>query len=151
MASIDVHPCAFNDLAASPNWGEICEEYRAWASDGMPRPELQLDMYATLEAAGIMRAIGAWQDGELAGYLILLINRIPHYDRLVATTESLFVAAGKRSSGAGLAMIRLAERLAKEAGAAGLFVTAPMKGPLVRVLEGLGLVESNRVFFRSFA
>lgn len=93
--------------------------------------------------------IGAYLDDILVGFCHVLVSLNPHYSALLAVTESLFVAAAHRGTGAGLALLREAENVARERGAAGMLVSAPTGGTLAAVLEhSKGFRETNRAFFR---
>ena len=69
----------------------------------------------------------------------------------LAVVESYFVASKHRKSGAGLALLREAERIASDRGAHALLVSAPHGGRLADVMPRVGYRETNRVFFRSLA
>lgn len=137
-----------SDITEAPNFGELVDAYAAESAvhafaGGAPA----IAMYQGLEAAGMLHSIVARRDGVLVGFAGVLITMLPHFGKLSATTESLFVLQQHRRGGAGLALIREARALAREHGAAGLFVSAPAGGVLARVLPGLGFTKTNEVFF----
>ena len=115
---------------------------------GMPPPLARWPAYRALEEAGVLSVFGAWSGDELVGFITLLIARLPRYDEQVAMCESFFVARAHRRSGAGLRLLRLAEAKARELGARGPSVSAPVRGNLFRVLPRLGYGEAARVFFK---
>lgn len=102
-----------------------------------------------MEEVGILHVLGAFRDGKLCGFLSMLISVLPHYGVPVAATESYFVALEHRKSGAGLMLLREAERHATERGAVALLVTAANHSKLADVLSRTGYRESHRLFFRS--
>ena len=80
--------------------------------------------------------------------MFLLVPVLPHFGRKVGVSESYFVAAEYRKTGAGLRLLHAAEEAAREAGAVGVLVSAPTGGILERVMPGVGYRETNRVFFK---
>jgi GNAT superfamily N-acetyltransferase len=83
------------------------------------------------------------------GFLTLICIPLPHYSVPVAVSESFFVASVHRATGAGLALIREAERIARGLGALGLLISAPAEGRLAAVLDAKpDYRPTNRVFFK---
>lgn len=142
-----------DDLERAPNFTGMLEAYGVESSiDGMPPYNAQMASYKQLEAAGLLHVLGSFTDETLTGFLCLMVSTLPHYGVMVATTESFFVASEHRKSGAGTMLLKQAEYLAREKGAAGLFVSAPKGGRLAQVMESAPRYrETNRVFFRSLA
>lgn len=152
MDPVFVTPCTVAEFEALPNADALLAEYAresALADLGPACP--QWDTYRRMEAAGVVRMLVARRAGEVVGLLVLILSAVPHFGRLIASTESYFVASAARKSGAGLLLLREAERIAREAGAVGFFVSAPVGGRLAQVLPGVGYRETNRLFFRSLA
>jgi len=136
MEGLSVEPLCVAAFRADPASGELLRLYgEECALAGLPAPCPDYDTYAVMEQSGALRLIGARYAGALIGFCCLLAYRNPHYSQQLAVTESLFVAAPYRNTGAGLALLREAERLAREAGALALFVSAPAGGALQRVLS----------------
>lgn len=138
----------------SPAFGGLCAEYLAEANrnpdmlGGAPNR----DGYARMVDVGLMRIWGAFAAGELVGFCTVLVSPVLHFgSRLIATTETLFVAQAHRAGGAGLKLLRAAEAVAAEAGAGGLYVAAPTGGRLERLLPGQGYHQTNSVFYRRAA
>lgn len=146
---IEVKGLSVLDIADAPNLAELLAEYgEESAIEGLGPPSAQIAIYHQLEQAGGLHLIGAFDGGVVIGFLILIVTVLPHYGALVATSESFFVAKASRKTGAGLLLLREAERMAKEKGAAGLLVSAPADSQLEAVLPRVGFRETNRVFFR---
>jgi GNAT superfamily N-acetyltransferase len=137
-------------LEREPKLAALLEAYATESSiAGMPRFNPQLDTYRQLEAAGVLHVFAAHEGEELVGFLCLLVSAVPHYGVKIATTESYFVAPEHRKNGAGLRLLREAEGLARDLGAAGMLVSAPAGGRLAQVLEAMpSYRETNRVFFK---
>jgi GNAT superfamily N-acetyltransferase len=128
--------------------GLVAEYASESAIDGLPPPAAQLATYRQLESSGALHALAARYDGSLVGFVTLLAPVLPHYGVTVAVSESFFVARARRRTGAGLALLRAAEALARRLGSPGLLVGAPSGGALARILPRRGYRETNRVFFK---
>ncbi|WP_178084351.1 GNAT family N-acetyltransferase [Pseudomonas sp. F(2018)] len=147
-----IRPCTVAEVEAAGTLQLLLAEYGAESS----MPELgqvsaSFETYRAMEAAGALHIIGAFGP-ELVGLASVLVYGLPHYaGRRVCAMESFFVAPGARRSGAGLKLLRAAEHLARELGAAALMVSAPAAGRLAVVLPRSGYREANRVFIRGLA
>ena len=150
MGSLDIRQITIDDLRFAPGVDALLREYsQECGIAGLPKPKAEWLTYARFEYYGALHVIGAYFDGILVGFCHVLVSLNPHYSAPLAVTESLFVAAAHRGTGAGLALLREAEAIARQRGAVGLLVSAPTGGSLAAVLErSKGFQETNRVFFR---
>lgn len=124
------------DLIALPAFEGMLSRYAREC--GLPElgpANPQHDIYGALELAGAMRFIVARLGPKAIGFCVLTVSRVPHFGAVVAHTESLFIEQAQRHTGAGLLLMREAERLALEMGAMGLFIAAPVNSKLDRVLR----------------
>lgn len=139
----------FGEIEAAPNFDALFAEYTGESAiEGMPVPAAKMELYKQLESTGAIHIIGAYLDETLIGFIVVLTSVLPHYSALAATTESFFVAKEHRHTGAGLKLLREAERHAKDCKACGLLISAPIGGSLAAVLEKTDYRETNRVFFK---
>lgn len=135
----------------SPVFIALCDEYRG---ESLRNPDMlgalpDREGYERLIATGLLHPLGVFVGNELVGICAVLITPVLHFGgKLIASTETLFVAEAHRSGGAGIKLLRAAEEVAVNAGASGLYVTAPTGGRLEKLLPHVGYVETNRVFFR---
>lgn len=135
----------------SPVFAALCDEYR---DESLRNPDMigalpDREGYARMVGAGLMHPLGVFVGDELVGLCAVLISPVLHFGgKVIASTETLFVAEAHRSGGAGMKLLRAAEEIAINAGAGGLYVTAPTGGRLERLLPHVGYHETNRVFFR---
>ena len=150
MEQLDISRISIDDLRFAPGIDALLRDYAAESAiAGLPVPKAEWLTYARMEHHGALHVIGAYIDGQLVGFCNVLVSLSPHYSVLIAVTESLFVSPSPRSTGAGLALLREAENVARERGAAGMLVSAPTGGTLAAVLEhSKGFRETNRAFFR---
>lgn len=140
------------ELSGDPRFAELIEEYAdESAIAGMPRPNCQLGMYRHLEMIGQFHMLAAYVEGELIGFLTIVVSVLPHYGKRVATTESYFVTQSHRKGGPGLDLLRAAEWLAKALGAVGILVSAPHGGKLARVMPKARYKHTNEIFFKELA
>jgi GNAT superfamily N-acetyltransferase len=97
----------------------------------------------------VFHSFGAFSDdGELLGFITLIITMLPKYTTLIGATESFFVASRHRKTGAGLRLLHAAEDKASEGGAFGILVSAPCGGKLAEVVPRSGYEESDIIFFK---
>ena len=146
---VTVRKCSVAEIEANDAFSSLWREYSAEAAiAGFPPPTEKLATYRLIETSGAFHAYGAFLAKRLVGFMAVLTPVIPHYGIAIAVTESLFVGSEHRKTGAGIKLIRTAERHAREAGSPGLLISAPMGGRLADVLPRLGYRETNRVFMK---
>lgn len=149
MEPITIRQVAFAEIESAPNLPALLAEYaRESANYRLGEPCMQPELYRQMEATGLLNILAAYQSDELVGYLSIISTVYPHWGKRVATAESFFVTEKARKTGAGLKLLREAEKLAQSIGASGMFVSAPAHGRLAQVLPKVGFHESNRVFYR---
>lgn len=149
---VDIRRCVVADLEGAPKIGELLAEYAAEsATPGLGQQDPQWSTYYAMEKVGVLRVIGAFVGSRLVGFMIIIFAPLPHYGKLAGSTESYFVTASSRNSGAGLRLLREAELMGQELGVAGFFVSSPTEGRLAGVLPHVGYTQTNSVFFKSFA
>lgn len=150
MTPVDIRPCTVAEIAAAPNIDALLAEYGE--ESGMAEigeQSAQFPVYEQLERAGMLHAIGAFREDELVGFITVLVSALPHYGRHVATSESLFVTAGARKTGAGLRLLTTAQATARALGAEAFLLSAPEGSQLAEVMQGLrDWRPSNRVFVK---
>ncbi len=140
----------FDQLESDPSWPDMVAEYaQECRIAGMPPCDYQGDMYRIMESQGIMHMIGAYVGDTLVGFCFMLVTRLPHYGRLVGAMESMFVAKDWRKSGAGIGLIREAERISASAGAVAVLMTAPTGGSMERLMPMVGYRHTNTCFFKA--
>ncbi len=140
---------AVRDIVGDPDFTSLAAEYaEECAVPGLPLMAPRMEAYRHLEAAGILHSFAARKDGVLAGFISVLLTVLPHYGVGAAVAETFFVGQAHRASRAGLGLLRAAEQKTRDAGAAGLLVSAPYGGRLFELLPLRGYAETNRIFFK---
>lgn len=149
--TVFIRKCTISEMESASNIAELLDEYAGESAiTGLPHPSVRVETYKYLETVNAIYAIGAFIDELLIGFLVVLSPILPHYSVKVAVGESFFVSKSYRKTGAGLKLLNAAEHYAKDIGACGLLVSAPIGGNLAEVLPHVGYTETNRVFFRNF-
>ena len=146
---IIVRKSSVAEITGNAMFPQVESEYREESAHaGLPDPLEKLSLYYVLENSGVFHPYGAFKDGELIGFMVLVASLIPHYGYSIACTESLFVRKEHRNTGAGLKLIRAAERHARALGCPALLITAPTHGILAKVLPKMKYSETNRIFMK---
>lgn len=146
-----VRPISVAEAFDSPVFAALCDEYR---EESLRNPNMlgaspDRVGYERMVQAGVMQPLGVFTGDELVGFCTVIISPVLHFGgKVVASTETLFIAKAHRASRAGITLLRSAEWVALQVGACGLYVSAPSGGRLERLLPHIGYHETNRVFFR---
>lgn len=148
-ATVSVRKVTFAELTSEANFPALLQEYKEESAvNGLPPPDDKLRQYRLIEMSGMLHIYGAFLGADLIGFMAFLLPVMPHYGVTIAVSESLFVAQKFRKGGAGIKLLRTAEKHATEAGSPALMVSAPTGGRLAYVLPRLGYRETNRVFLK---
>lgn len=145
----EVRRITFAELTASAEWDGLVSEYADECQiAGLPRFKYDSSTYYLLENSGAMKFAASFVEDTLVGFATMIVTQLPHYSRIVAIVESIFVAKQHRSSGAGMMLIREMESLAKDNEAIGILVSAPKGGRLNGLMPNIGYTHTNEVFFK---
>lgn len=153
MEKVTICQITVDDLFDHHDAPSLLAEYGAESSIyGLPAPKPDQEIYRLLERSGALHVMAAFQGDTMLGFLALIVSANPHYSTKLAATESYFVGADYRKTGAGLKLRKQAEELATMRGAKGFLISAPASGKLADVMASdRNYRETNRVFFRSLA
>lgn len=135
MGVTSVVPVAYSEILGAANAAELLAEYAAECS----LPEIgaidpQAATYAAMERTGAFQCFGVFADGALVGFASLLVYVNPHYNKPVATVESLFVAAAHRSGEAWYQLKAALKEHSRKRGSVVLLVSALVNSKLARLL-----------------
>lgn len=149
---LDIVRTTAQEVFSSEGFDALASEYALECRmHGLPDPAPRLEAYRALDVSGCYCILAAMDGGSVAGIACLLAPVIPHYGRHIATMESYFVRPCYRAgTGAGLALLREAEKWARELGCPALMVSAPADSRLQRILPRQGYEVTNVVFTRFF-
>lgn len=153
MPRLSIRPCSIADLQSAPNIGDLMAEYSAESSiHDLGQVSAQWETYKAMAEAGVLHPFAVFDgDSALAGFMLLIISVLPHYGLPIAVSESFFVTESIRKTGAGIRLLREAERFAVDRGAIGMLVSSPVGGRLASILPRSGYKATNEVFFRRLA
>lgn len=138
------------DMLVMDGIEELIAEYGAECSiPALGTPKADREIYELYANAGVVRGVAAMVEDRIVGGVVVIFNRMPHYSKLVACVESLFLHPDYRRSSAGLRLIQEAKRLAREVGSPGLLISAPVGSRLERLMRAKGVKQTNSVFFEA--
>jgi GNAT superfamily N-acetyltransferase len=148
---IAIREMSFCELHERPEWPSLQEEYSQESSvPDMGPTKVDLLMYKKMSDVGALKTFVAFDDDQAIGYINFVVSPNLHYSKPIGSTESFFVKASHRDTGAGMVLLRGAEKCAKSLGAVAFLVTAPICSKLRLILEkSKSYKETNIVFFRS--
>lgn len=126
----------------------IAEYAKESAIAGMPYVCTRFDIYRAIEAGARMRAFGAFVDDTLVGFIVFSVVMMPNYGIEVGCQHVFFVADAYRKTGAGLRLLRAAEREAHDMGAAGFLSGCPIHSRLAMVMPEIGYMPADTIFFK---
>jgi hypothetical protein len=94
----NVRRAAFATLADNPEFDAITELYALESKiEGMPPCDWKRETYQHMEDIGLMKTMIASDDnGQVIGFMLMLVTVLPHYNAICATTESIFVLPDHR-------------------------------------------------------
>lgn len=149
MSSLHIRTLTLAEALAQPHLPALLQAYgEESALQELEPAEMQTAIYQAMEANGCLHLLAAFDGDDMVGLLALIVSVLPHYGKRVASTESFFVSEDARKTGAGLALLRAAEKHAQELGAVGLMVSAALHSRLARVMWGLDYRPTHRVYFK---
>jgi GNAT superfamily N-acetyltransferase len=146
-----IRECSADEIANALNFHALCAEYAAESGiSELGSANVDIPMYRSMEAAGMGCCIGAWQGDDLVGFGVVTLSILPHFSKRIGCLISFFVATSARKRGAGTRIRQTAERIAKERGAVGMMISAPIDSRLDMILPRSRYRATNRLYFRSF-
>lgn len=151
MSRFSIRPVSYAEMTASI---DLLREH--WEEVALNKAVMVLEpdeeRYQKLEADGTFFALGAFCDGELAGYSGNFITQHIHYASLCyANNDVLFVAKQHRNSPLGLRLIRETEIEARRRGARMMSWHAKENTPLANILPRMGKRIQDIIFSSELA
>lgn len=148
---LEIRRRTFSQVSREKGFDALLAEYaQECGIQGLPEPAPRFETYRMLDTSTMFFGLGAYLDDKLIGFAAVLAPLMPHYGRSIATMESIFVTrAYRRKTGAGMALLREAQEIAREIGSPAIMISAPTESPLERVLPKLGFRATNTVFMRT--
>lgn len=147
---LTIRQCSVSEMQATSDLDELLAEYATEsANPDLGGHDAQYQTYAVMEQAGVLHIFCAYKGDRLVGFLVLICMVLPHFGRMVGSSESIFVSAPHRKTGAGLKLIAAAEAKCRELGAIGFYLSGPVGGALCQALsKAKAWRPTNQVFFK---
>lgn len=132
----------------SPEFGQIVEDYRNESGN----PDLgeavpSREFYERMASAGALRCVVAYDGSRIVGIVLVVATIYPHFGKTVASVESLWLDRSHRAGGSGLKLIRKAQEVARDMGAAGIYYGARV-GSRQAELYGRLFTPMNTLFWK---
>lgn len=124
---------------------QLIGEHWCESGDGEPL-SIAWNRFRALEEADALLILAARIDGEMVGYSVNLLIPHSHTGTVVADNHALFVAKGKRATGAGMELIRATEREVARRGARFMVWRAKVGSSLDRLMGSLGREEYEHAY-----
>lgn len=135
MGALTIRPVAYSEILGAANAAELLDEYAAECSlPELGRPDPQPETYAAMERTGAFQCFGVFERGALVGFASVLVYVNPHYNKRIATVESLFLAAEHRCGAAWYRLKAALKEHAKEQGCVVLLASALVGSKLARLM-----------------
>ena len=110
------------------------------------RPHVDQGFYKTLEAYGQLQINTVREDGELKGYVVMLVRKHPHYAALCGFEDAYFLKKDLRGNGVGSQLIENALSAAKTRGVVKVFFHSKAFLPLASLFARLGFTHSDELW-----
>lgn len=146
--AMQIRPIRFSDFAERAQ--ELARDHWRETEAGFSStpPALDVAAYLTLERAGALLLLGAFEGDALIGYSAATLCRHPHYGFPCAFHDGLFLASKHRNGMAGVRLIRATEAEAKARGAKGISWHAKLDSTFESLMVRLGAEPVETVFWK---
>ena len=144
-----IRRCSINEIRYDVRAERMIAAYAAECA--IPDAQPQWDAYKAMEDAGVLVCFAADVDYNLVGFVSVIVARMPHHGKLVATVESIYASPEYREEGAGNQLMATAEKFARGQGCVCLTYTARVGSRLETILAlRAGCERSHEMFTKWF-
>ena len=145
---MEIKEISAREVYSSPEFDQIVRDY---AQEG-GNPDLgnavpSLEFYDRMEKSGSLRCAAAFDGDRIVGIVFVLATVYPHFGKIVASVESIWLAKSHRAGGVGLRLIRKAQDLARDMGACGVYFGARVDSRLGQLYSRL-FTPMNTIFWK---
>lgn len=126
-----------NDLVQS-HYREVCQDKRQVV-------DIDHAAYRAMDAAGVLACVAVYLGDKLLGYSVSVVQRLLHYDRIVAHNKALFLDPSVRAAGVGAALSEMTKALARERGASAVLWHAKPNTRLHAIMQRAAATGRVRV------
>ena len=113
-----------------------------------PDSDVNMDIYYTMEDAGILDCYGAFNGSTLVGFCVATTNLSPNYNALATSVMALYVDKAHRKFGTAKGLIDEIESMAKSKGSTMVLLSSTVNGVLGRFAKTIGYSESNVIYVK---
>jgi GNAT superfamily N-acetyltransferase len=147
MSEITIKTCTVADVITAPNYETLIDAYALESAiNGIPDPRPNIDLYRVMETAGLLTVLSAFDADKLVGLLAMNVSIVPQYGLNMGAIVVFYVDDEHRKQGTGLHLVKHAEDIAREKGAAVLLMGAPADGRLAKAARMMGFTASHISF-----
>jgi N-acetylglutamate synthase-like GNAT family acetyltransferase len=129
---MNITRCSWSDIENEPGLVEILAEGTTEA--GLLEGKACKELYRALEQNKVLKVIKCEKEGNLVGLAIIILFTSLHYSVMLAQLDTIYVLKEYRSSGAGLKLLKEAEKIAEEAKVPVLFYNARINSEIETIL-----------------
>ena len=151
MSNITIKKTNIAELLFSNNIDELVKQY---THDGKSKhitiePNIDKETYISLEDAGVLDCIVAYNDTVIVGFMVLITNYVLHYSRTSTIIESQFVMEEHRKNGTWKRMMSMAEDIARKRNSAVIVCTSTIDSRFEKVINRSGYVATNIAYMKN--
>ena len=130
-------------LLADLYWQDVAAPFHAFP------PDVDWQVYMTLEQAGRLRVVVGRNDGGLLkAAAVVVVAPHPHYACICGSLPLLFLHPDYRKGTEGMRLVRLAERAAEKTGAQLMMTHGGMHNGVYRLFEGMHYQDFGRYYVK---
>lgn len=142
MISFQTETWAQYSKDALPLWHEMQQDH---AADLPVDPDLPA--YEHLDRSSKLRILTARDNGSLIGYIVFVVYKHPHHEKILCGHEDAFYLSKTHRKGlTGAKMIREGVRLLASQGVQRVFFTTDAANDCGPLLERIGFAKSNVIY-----
>lgn len=131
MQGITIEMCSCVELFDNPEFMQEAVEYsKVSVNNSLEFKSFDRDYYENAERMGIMKWCKVTEQEKLIGFSSIILVKYPHYNKTIATLETIYLNKSYRKNNLGLKLINFMRAVAKENGADGMFLGAPFGSKL---------------------
>lgn len=147
---MQIKQLTIKEIFDNPNFESLSTDYRQESGHAALFGSPNQGRYLQLEASGLLRAAGLVDDlGMLRGLVSIVLTPSLHNSKTIAIVDSLYLSGKQRTgSSLGLDLIRVAQKMAKDAGASGIRFSCPAGSRLEKLFDRL-FERSDISYFKS--
>lgn len=110
-----------SEIFSLKGFDELTSEYMEESGNPFLPKNPDPDYYQKLEEKAGFLVIGVFDADRLVGFGSFVLTVVPHYSKITASVESVFLSKPYRRGSEGLRLLRAVSTLAKKQGASGIY------------------------------